>query len=235
MSIRIRNIEGLVEKIDEDAQWRKKEMLDLQLFCQNNSNPTSLLRASFVLCCAHFEGFIKYASNAYIAYISGQNIKGKDLRIEISSVLIRKKKHPSFGIPSTKKVKVTVVSEVLQAYDDMLEQYFFVKLNEDDLIPEVDEDDMPLPTEGNPTPDVLSDISKILGLNYDELFEMREAFIDSELLKPRHAVAHGERRPIKLDDLDAATDFVLDIIDKYKNSIIDAAQNNKHLRNGHQI
>ena len=230
MSIRIRNIEELVGKIDTDAQWRKKEIADLRLCCQNNNNATFLLRAALVLCCAHFEGYIKYASNAYIAYISAQNIKVKDLRIEISSIAIRKKKHLSFGIPSTKKVKVTVVSDVLQAYDDILEQNFFIKLNEDDLVPEIDENDIPLPTEGNPTPDVLTDIAKILGLNYNELFQLREPFIDGELLKPRHSVVHGERRSIAINELDAAADFVVDIIDQYKDSIIGAAENNRHLR-----
>ena len=230
MSIRIRNIEELNEKIDADAQWRKKEIADLRLCCLNNSSPTFLLRAAFVLCCAHFEGYIRYASNAYIAYISAQNIKGKDLRVEIPSIVVRKKKHQSFGIPQTKKVKVTVVSDVLQTYDDMLEQNFYIKLNEDDLFPEIDENDIPLPTEGNPTPDVLADISKILGIDYEELFQLRAPFIDSELLKPRHSVAHGERRPITISELDAAASFVLDIIDKYKISIIDAAENNRHMR-----
>lgn len=230
MSIRIRSIEELIERIDDDAQWRKKEIADLHLYCRNNNYPNFLLRATFILCCAHFEGYIKYASNAYIAYISGQNIKGKDLRIEISSIVIRKKKHQSFGIPSRKKVKVTVVSDVLQAYDDMLEQNFYIKLNEDDLVPEIDENDIPLPTEGNPTPDVLADISKILGIDYDELFQLRAPFINNELLKPRHSVVHGERRLITIEELNAATNFVLEIMDRYKNSIIDAAEKNLHLR-----
>ena len=108
----------------------------------------------------------------------------------------------------------------------MLENNFFIKLNEDDLVPEIDEEDIPLPTEGNPTPEVLSDISKILGINYNELFQLREPFIDGELLKPRHSVAHGERRPITPSELDS----VVEIIDKYKYSIINAAENNRHMR-----
>lgn len=230
MSIRIHNIEELTEKLDADAQWRKKEIADIRLLCQNNNNPSVLLRAAFVLCCAHFEGYIKYASNAYIAFISTQNIKGKDLRVEIASIAVRKKKHQLFGQSSTKKVKITVVSDVLETYDNMLENNFFIKLNEDDLVPEIDEEDIPLPTEGNPTPEVLSDISKILGINYNELFQLREPFIDGELLKPRHSVAHGERRPITPSELDSAADFVVEIIDKYKYSIINAAENNRHMR-----
>ena len=230
MAIRIRNLEELNEKIDNDIQWRKKEIADIRLFAQNSSNPPVLLRAAFAICCAHFEGGIKYASNAYIAYISGQNIKGKDLRVEISAIGVRKKKHQSFAVPSTKKVKITVVSDVLKEFDSMMESNFFIKLNEDDLVPEIDEDDIPLPTEGNPTPDVLKDISQILGINYDELFQLREQFIDGELLKVRHSVVHGERRPITLQELSAVADFVVDILDKYKERIIDAAEHERHMR-----
>ena len=61
MSIKIHNIEELIEKLDFDAQWRKKEIADILLLCKNNNNPPVLLRAAFVLCSAHFEGYIKYA------------------------------------------------------------------------------------------------------------------------------------------------------------------------------
>lgn len=230
MSIRITSIEELAEKIDTDIQWRKKEIADIRLYAQNLGNPAVVLRCAFVLCCAHFEGAIKYASNAYIAYISSQEIKGKDLRIEITSIAVRKKKHQFFANPNTKKVRISVVSDVLKSFDEMLEKNFFIKLNEDDLVPELDEDDLPLPTEGNPSPEVLSEISAILGIDYEHLFQLREPFINAELLKPRHSVAHGEKRQISIQELDEVSEFVLESIDAYKDSILDAAKSNRHLR-----
>ncbi len=230
MSIRVRTLEELIEKLDSDAQWRKKEIADMRSYCQEKNNPDSLLRASFVLCCAHFEGSIRYSANAYIAYISSQGYTGRELRVEIPSIVIRKKKHHLFGQLSTNKVRVSVVSDIVSEYDALLDNRFYIKLNEEDLIPEIDEDDIPLPTEGNPAPDVLAEISKVLGLDYDDLFQLREPFINFELLKPRHSVAHGERRPITVDELDAAASFVVEIIDKFKDSIVDAAESNRHLR-----
>lgn len=228
MSIRINSIEKLAEELDDDVYWRRKEIVDIRTYCQTNGNPDVLMRAAFILCCAHFEGAIKYASNAYIAYISSQNIIGKDLRIEISSILIRKKKQSAF---TSQKVKVSVVSDILRTYDELLENRFYIKLNEEDLMPEIDESDLPLPTGGNPTPDVLAEISKVLGISYEDLFQLREPFINGELLKPRHAVAHGEKRLINEEELNHVVDFVLEIIEKYKESIINAATNNSHLRN----
>lgn len=230
MAIKIRTIEELSEKLDADAQWRKKEIIDMKSFCRANDFPPCMLRSAFVLVCAHFEGAIKYASNAYIAYISAQKILGKDLRVEISAISVRKKKHSLFQSSGTKKVRISVVSDVLSEYDRICQSEFYIKLNEDDMIPEIDEEDPALPMGGNPTPEVLFDISTILDLDYANLFELRSAFIDKELLKPRHCVAHGEKRTISEQEFEAASNYVIEIIDKFKTGIINSAQENKHLR-----
>ena len=108
--MKIKNIEELQNKINDDITWRKKEILDFNIFCHSNNNPSFLTRAFFVMICAHFEGSIRYASNAYIAYISSQDIKGSDLRIEINAIAVRKKKHQSFNHTGAGKVKVSLVS-----------------------------------------------------------------------------------------------------------------------------
>lgn len=221
MAIRIPTYEKLVEKLDEDTQWRKKELADMQVYCGQSNCPPSFYRAAFVLCCAHFEGSVKYASNAYVAYISAQNIRADCLRTEISAIAVRKHNYQFFSYTQAKKVKVSVVSKVLEAYCQMVSETFFVK---------VSEDDMPLPTEGNPTPEVLREILNVLGIDYDKLFLLREPFINSELLSPRHSVAHGERRPITSDELSAATQFVLEVMDEYKNSILEAAAAKSYLK-----
>ena len=76
--MRIKNLEELQNEIDADIAWRKKEIADFYLLCHSIDNPTYLIRACFVMMCAHFEGSIRFASNAYIAYISSQNIKGSN-------------------------------------------------------------------------------------------------------------------------------------------------------------
>ena len=169
--------------------------------------------------------FITFSQNPKLV-----EIKGKDLRVEIASVAVRKKKHQSFANPQTKKVKISVVSDVLKSFDEMLEENFYIKLSEDDLIPEIDENDLPLPTEGNPSPEVLFEISSILDIDYEQLFQLREPFINFNLLKPRHSVVHGEKRPISVEELNSVSEFVLGIMDSYKDSILEAARNNKHLR-----
>ena len=62
--------------------------------------------------CAHFEGAIRFSSNAYIEFISAQSIKGTDLKPEINAIAVRKKRHNLFAQAGVGKVKVSVVTEV---------------------------------------------------------------------------------------------------------------------------
>ena len=222
MAIRVRNLEELAEKIDDNFQWRKKEISDMLLLCRENNFQPFLCRAALAMCCAHFEGGLKYASNAYVAYISAQHIRGKDLRIEILSIPVRKQKHSLFGISNDDKLRITTVADVLMTYDGFLEDLFSM---------DVKEDDPPIPTAGNPKRIVREDIVRILGLNYDELFGVRDAFIDGELLKNRHRIVHGERHPVTKETLEGIVEFVRDFLENYKAKVISAAQSDRHLRN----
>ena len=72
-NIKIKTIEKLEELLLQDLAWRKKEMLSLKILVDKDQvNEPILLRAGIALLCAHFEGFIKRASNCYIGYISEQ-------------------------------------------------------------------------------------------------------------------------------------------------------------------
>ena len=176
--------------------------------------------------CAHFEGAIKFSSNAYIYFISGQSINGSDLKPEINAIAVQKKirdkENLSFAHPGVGKVKVSVVSDVLKEYDSLLNGTFCIRSSY--------ESEPALPTGGNPTPDVLKEITKVLGLNYNALFAVREPFINFELLKPRHSIAHGGQRPITDEALEEAANFVLGTIDDYASAIMEAATNNIHMR-----
>jgi len=219
---KIRNLEELQNEIDSDLAWRKKEIADFHSLCRFNNNPPCLIRACFVMVCAHFEGAIKFSSNAYIDFISGQSINGTDLKPEINAIAVRKKRHHSFAHTGVEKVKVSVVTEVLKEYDSLLNGTFCIRTS--------NESEPALPTGGNPTPDVLKEMTKVLGLNYNALFEAREKFINSELLNPRHSIAHGGQRPITDEALEEVANFVLSKIDAYASAIMEAAMNDIHLR-----
>lgn len=95
----------------------------------------------------------------------------------------------------------------------------------------ITDNDPPITTQGNPTSEILEEICNILGISYADVFELRAPFINSELLKPRNQVAHGERRPITKEELSEVALFVTEIMDAYKEEILKAAFNNLHLKN----
>ena len=59
--MRIKNLEELQSEINADITWRKKEIADFYMLCHSNSNLDCLVRACFVMVCAHFEGSIRFA------------------------------------------------------------------------------------------------------------------------------------------------------------------------------
>lgn len=72
-NIKIKTIEKLEDLLMQDLAWRKKEMVSLKILVDKDEvNEPILLRAGIALLCAHFEGFIKRASNCYIGYVSEQ-------------------------------------------------------------------------------------------------------------------------------------------------------------------
>ena len=218
----------LLEELDQDLQWRKKEILDIRTLIIANDYLPCLLRSCFTLSCAHFEGYIRYASNAYIAYIAGQKIECRKLKLEIAAILIRKKHYNLFS-NNQYKVKTSVVKKALEEYENILSQQFIIKLN-DNAEPIVDEDEPAIPTESNPKPDVLKEITQIIGLDYENMFKAREPFIDRELLNPRHNIVHGRRRVPIYNEVIEVTNYVLEIMETYKESVYSLAEKEDYLK-----
>jgi hypothetical protein len=227
MAIKVKNKEDLLDQLSEDIQWRKKEIGDMKASIEMSSKPNYLLRAGFVMLCAHFEGFIRFASNAYIAYISAQRIKTSHLKSCFSAITLRFHKHSLF-ITNGEKVKTSAVKQLIDEYNALLENEFILKLSDDNM-PFIDEDNPAIQTDSNPSSTVLREISIILGLNYEILFQPRAPFIDGELLNPRHQIAHGRRLPIRYESYVEVHDYVLSILDEYLDAVMYVANNQAYL------
>lgn len=78
---KIKTVETLEELLMQDLAWRKKEMFSLKILVEKDEiNEPILLRAGIALLCAHFEGFIKRASNYYIGYVAEQKKPYSELK-----------------------------------------------------------------------------------------------------------------------------------------------------------
>lgn len=215
-NIKIKDVEKLEEILLGDLAWRKKEMLSLKLLIENDkANETILLRAGIALLCAHFEGFIKKASNCYIGYVAEQGYKYKELKNSFAAIKLDKE-----FASCAKSEKNTVHSRLLDKYNCIAERRFEEKY---------DLDKPYISTHSNPKVDELREIMSILGIEAG-LFETKEKYIDSSLLANRHKVVHGDKTEFNKDDFFSTFSIIMQLMDDYEKLIIKSVEEQKYLK-----
>ena len=75
----IRTAEQLSDKLSTDLDWRKKELSELKSLVEaRNISPqrhNALMRSGICILYAHWEGFVKLASNSYLEYVAMQKLR----------------------------------------------------------------------------------------------------------------------------------------------------------------
>ena len=215
-NVKIRDIEQLEEVLMGDLAWRKKEMLSLKLLIENDKvNETILLRAGMALLCAHFEGFIKKASNCYIGYVAEQRLKYEELRSSFAALKMDKE-----FTSCAKSEKNSVHSKLLNKYKALGGTRFEEKY---------DLDKPYISTHSNPKMDELREIMSILGIESD-IFETKANYIDSSLLANRHKVVHGDKTEFHKDDFLNTFNIIMQLMENYQQLIIESIESKKYLK-----
>lgn len=214
--MKIRSIEELEDKLESDLSWRKKEILSLKILIESDEiNQKILLRAGIALLCAHFEGFIKVASNYYVVYVSNKKIKANEIINTLVAIKMNKK------IKQCRETeKFSVHGELIAALEKFKSENFFIKYTEDSPI---------ISTNSNPTSTVLEEILRTIGVDSD-IFETKKQYIDHSLLSNRHKVVHGERHDLDYEDFISTHRIVLELLDSYKELITNAAEQELFLK-----
>ncbi|MCD8020642.1 MAG: hypothetical protein LUF92_14010 [Clostridiales bacterium] len=215
-NINVRTVENLEELLFQDLAWRKKEMLSLKILVeQDQVNEPILLRAGIALLCAHFEGFIKKASNCYIAYVAGQKCLYSDLKENFSAL----KMEQEFKICAGSE-KHSVHKNLLKKYEALSTKRFTDKYNLDKPY---------ISTHSNPSSTEIGEILMTIGVETD-IFDTKSQYIDSSLLANRHCVVHGERSELEKEDFLSTFNIIMELIDSYKDVIVMAADKKSYLR-----
>lgn len=215
-NIKISDIEELEEHLIADLAWRKKEMLSLRLLIERDEvNEPILLRAGMALLCAHFEGFIKKASNCYIGYVSEQKLTYNTLIDSFAAIKMEKE----FS-NCAKSDKNSVHSRLLRKYKEIGECKFKEKY---------DLDNPYISTHSNPKVDELKEIMSILGIESD-IFETKANYIDSSLLANRHRVVHGEKTDFEKADFLSTFEIIMQLIEDYEKLIIESVEEKKYMK-----
>lgn len=162
---------------------------------------TTLIRAGVPLLYAHWEGFIKQASQFYLEYVSNQRLKYSEL--SSCFVVFGAKKHLSHVVESHRAaVNIAAVDFFRGCADARADISLSNAIN----------------TKSNLKSEVFIDIALSLGVAigpYDTYFNL----IDESLLARRNAIAHGEYLDLDSDAFRALADEVIKLLRMYKTDL----------------
>jgi hypothetical protein len=173
--MKTRTEDEILELLDEEFAWRRKELSTLWTDVSSavsRSQPVRL-RAGTALLYAHWEGFVKAASEAYVEFVSRRRLQHRQLCPGLLTLALR-----------TRLI-------ALANTDDASANVAFIEFVLGDL-----ESHARLPRLGvikigaNLNSRRLKVIILTLGLDY-EPFELKENLIDNQLLDWRNKIAHG--------------------------------------------
>jgi len=201
--MKIRTAEQLQTVLDDDSAWRRKE-LTMILTTVKSSRPKLLntnIRIGVVILYAHWEGFIKNAAENYLTYVAGKKLPYDELNNNFIALSL-KTKLLEFELTN----KNTVHTQLIEFLLGNLK----IKAN--------------LPTENiiktqsNLNSNILKEILSILGIDYSQ-YELKEKYIDSQLLKIRNSVAHGQNPDITEIDFYELYTEITEMLTSIKNEI----------------
>ena len=202
----IKTLELLQMTLDEDLAWRKKELTTIRSLVLSKSSKETIdlhIRSGIALTYAHWEGFIKAAGQAYLAYIACQRLHFSELSNNFITIAAKG------------KLTEARQSNKMTAYAQITE-FFMAGLDETCNLP------IEIETKSNLSSEVLREITYILGVDYRE-YETKADLIDRTLLKSRNEIAHGKYLTIGLEQFLELLDEVIQLLNLFSNQISNAA------------
>lgn len=213
--MKIRTTEHLQTVLDEDFVWRRKELSSI-LTTIKSSKPKTLstnIRIGVVILYAHWEGFIKNSAEYYLIYVAGKKLAYNELENNFIALSLKTK---------LKEFEDTNKNTVHTQLIEFLLGNLNIKAN--------------LPTENiiktqsNLNSNILKEILSILGIDYSQ-FQLKEKFIDSQLLKIRNSVAHGQDPDMTEIDFYELYEEITNMMSSIKNEISNNASLAKYKKN----
>lgn len=201
--MKIRLISQLQDELDAGFAWRVKEIAALKMSVASTSflAQSTVIRAGIPLIYAHWEGFVKQASQDYLEYVSNQKLKYGEL---VSCfVVFGAKKHLSQVIESRRAaVNIAAVDFFRSCKDDKANLHMSNAIN----------------TKANLSSDVFCEIALSLGVE-TILYEAYFNLMDESLLSRRNKIAHGEYLDISPAGFRNLADEVIKLLRMYKTDI----------------
>lgn len=215
--MKIKNLESLEDRIDDEIAWRKKELISIKNDVRSSENKdiseqSRLIRSGIAMLYAHWEGAIKSLAEYYLIYVSSLNLKYCELKNNFLAIDMKE---------SLNKYAETKKASVHNKFINDL----YEKQNQTSKIP----CENIIKTNSNLKMDILKEITETIGLDFGP-YELKKMLIDQRLLGNRNKIAHGERLA-RLEGIASISDFlelheaVYELIEVFANNIKTAAEN----------
>ncbi|MZP30877.1 hypothetical protein GTO91_14250 [Heliobacterium undosum] len=206
--MKIRSQTELQDFLDQSLSKRKRELTTLRfilLQCKRTHERDTLLRATLPMLYAHWEGFIKESSIAYLDYVLRQGIPLGNLTRNFIALTLRGK-IVSAGLSKKNQVHKELIDLILDHAKHV------ASYNPNEVID----------TQSNLSSNVLRDIMHTVGINFDNMWQKKVPLIDHQLLKSRNEIAHGELVPVDVTLYEQLHKFVIESLEQYKTALENA-------------
>ena len=199
--------------LDEEFAWRLKEIADIKEAIRL-AEPTArkaIVRGGVAILYAHWEGFVKSASEALLNFINNQGLAYRRLK-PCFIVFGAKKRVHELSTSGSAAQNIAAVEFFLNEMDSRAEITFAGSIN----------------TEANLSSTVFERIAMSIGVNTSG-YETKYPLIDSSLLERRNHIAHGEFLDVERDDFEKLSDEVIILLRLYKNDLQNMVQTGYYL------
>lgn len=215
--------EQLENLLDDDLNWRKREVTEL-LFIAREKNSKVLLKSFILLLYAHWEGYIKKSSKLYLKYVVEKKILLNKLSPNFKAIAL--KGNISRSLESRDSLNLSRELEFIDRYLLLESKKFKIRVDPDNEF-----DSSIIDTNSNLNPKVLKSIYEILGVQYKEPIEIKENYIDRNLLHVRNTISHGSKYEnrdhgdlvLQIEDINKLKNIIVSIIDNFRDELLEYA------------
>lgn len=203
----------LYQFLDDELAWRVKELRYLSTSVKKSSGvvKSALTRAGVPLVYAHWEGYVKIASEAMLCFVSNAGMKYRELA-------------PCFAVHGMAKELETVTTSNKGVR--RLEAVKFLQLKMDDVASFGWKGRAE--TKGNLNYERFCGIASLVGIDYTK-YSTRDKFIDVVLLKRRNEIAHGAQGSVDPQGFGDVVDGVVILLESFKGDLQNAVTMKSYL------
>jgi hypothetical protein len=210
---KIRTVAEFCNFLDAEFAWRLKEIADIKyaIRAAEITSRRAIIRAGIPILYAHWEGFVKVASEAILNFVNNQGLSYRQLR-SCFIVFAAKRRVHELNTSGNAAQNIAAVEFFLNHLDSRAKITFAGSIN----------------TESNLSSTVFERIATSIGITTNA-YETKYILIDSSLLERRNKIAHGQRLDVDMDDFDKLSDEVITLVRFYNNDLQNMVQTGSYL------